>query len=90
MISLVKFAKYLSQGAGKTGSPITISAKDLDGNFEALTPVPDKLGIFTPMFEKSGYYFQLKAGGKDVAFREINICVDGTAKKMMVLGTDPY
>ncbi len=30
------------------------------------------------------------ASGHDIAFREVDICVDGTAMKMMVLGSEPY
>jgi hypothetical protein len=90
MISLVQFAKYLSSGSVKGGSPVSISAKDLDGNFTALTPIPDKLGITHPVFEKSGFYLTFKSQGRDVTFREIDICVDGVAKKMMVLGTTAY
>jgi hypothetical protein len=89
MISLVKF-KDLLAGNSKSGPPVSIRAGDLDGNFQALTILPDKYGIYEPEFKKDGTQLTFLAQKKEVSWREISICVNGTAKKMMVLGTDPY
>jgi hypothetical protein len=89
MINLVKFKRYLSSSR-KDGPPVSISAKDLDGNFDAVTPQPDKFGVYSIDFKKDGYSITFEAKKRAVSWREIDICVNGAAKKMMVLGTDPY
>jgi len=86
MMPLVKFKDYLATKAGLT----SIKASDLDGNFSAVSVVDDKYGIYKSEYSKDGTQIVFKAQNRSVRWIEIDICVDGAAKKMMVMGTDPY
>jgi len=90
MINLIKFKSYLSSGGGKSGPPVSISAKDLDDNFSALTPISDKFSLYKVDFTQGGYTIGFQSDGRPALWRELNLCVNGTPKKMKVLGTEPY
>jgi hypothetical protein len=92
MIDLVKFKQYLSGGSGdKSGPPVSIRASDLDKNFTNLTPIPDKFGIYKVEGENNrGWSLVFRANNRSVSWREIDICVNGEPKKMLVLASEPY
>jgi hypothetical protein len=93
--SLVKFRDYLtaSPPKGSTAPPRTIKADDLDWNFKNCTVI-DSQSTGSPIYEaqysQEGTELIFTANGRAVTWREIDVCVDGVAKKMMVLGTEPY
>lgn len=84
---LIKFQDYLGKKGGGT-SPI--KAKDLDDNFGMLQLLPNKLGIYKVDTTSKGSTLNFTAANRSVRWIEIDICVNGVPKKMMVLGTDPY
>jgi hypothetical protein len=99
--SLVKFRDYLtaSPPKGSTAPPRTIKADDLDGNFRRCTVNKSQVQfnnsvnagpLYDVQYTAEGTELIFSAGGRYVYWREIDICVDGVAKKMMVLGTEPY
>ena len=93
MISLIKFKNYLTgggSGGGKSAPPVSIKASDLDDNFAAVTPQEGKQGLYKIIANKLGFSLDFQANNKPATWVEITICVDGTEKKMMVLGTQPY
>jgi len=77
------------KGDGKS-PPSVIRAKDLDDNFGMLQVLPDKLGIYTVEKTSDGSTLTFMASNLQARWIEIDICVGGVAKKMSVLGTDPY
>ena len=89
-MSLIKFRDYLGKRGDGKSPPSVIRAQDLDDNFASLKLVPDKLGIYKVDTAKDGSTLNFQASNRPVRWIEISICVDGTSKKMMVLGTDPY
>ena len=73
---LVQFRDYLSDKKGKSH----IKAADLDNNFRRLTPInPDHKTLFT-----------IQEGGITFQTIELDVCVDGVAKKITVIGFGPY
>jgi hypothetical protein len=46
--------------------------------------------IYRPQYTSEGTELVFSANGRAAFWQEIDICVGGVAKKMMVLGTDPY
>jgi hypothetical protein len=89
-MNLIKFRDYLgNKGDGKS-PPSVIKAKDLDDNFGMLQILPDKLGIYKVDKSGKGSTITFDANKRSTRWIEIDICVAGVAKKMMVLGTDPY
>jgi hypothetical protein len=89
-MSLIKFRDYLGKKGDGKSPPSVIKAKDLDDNFAMLELIPDKFGIYKVEKSEKGSTLSFTAANRAVRWIEIDICVDGTAKKMMVLGTDPY
>jgi hypothetical protein len=88
--ALKKFRDYLSAGAAGTR---TIKADDLDWNFKRSTVMDSQVAgspIYKAQYNSEGTELSFTANGKAVKWVEIDICVAGAAKKMMVLGTDPY
>jgi hypothetical protein len=88
--ALVKFRNYLSAGSRGTR---TIKADDLDWNFKNSTVIDSQsvgMPIYSAQYNSEGTELIFSANGRKAAWIEIDICVDGTAKKMMVLGTEPY
>jgi hypothetical protein len=88
-MKLVIFKDYLGNNS-KTGSPVSIKADDLDRNFKMCFLLPDDQGIYKISSTEQGSNLYFEAYGLAATWQEIDICVDGTPKKMMVLGTDPY
>ena len=88
-MQLIKFRDFLGKG-GKSGPPVSIRAADLDANFQSLAIAPDKLGIYQVLMTENGQEISFTANNRSVGWQELTICVNGTPKKMLVLGTDPY
>jgi hypothetical protein len=93
--SLIKFRDYLTARPprGSSSPPRTIKADDLDSNFKRCTLTENgTIGadIYRPQYTSEGTELVFSANGREAFWQEIDICVDGVAKKMMVLGTDPY
>ena len=89
---LVEFKKYLqikTHGAS-SAPPISIRAKDLDQNNLALTIIADKKSVYVPSYSKDGTSLQFKAQNKIASWQEIDVCIDGVAKKMSILASEPY
>ena len=89
-MNLIKFRDYLGKKGDGKSPPSVIKAKDLDDNFGMLQILPDKLGIYKVDKSEKGSTITFDANKRSARWIEIDICVDGVAKKMMVLGTDPY
>lgn len=89
-MNLIKFRDYLGKKGDGKSPPSVIKAKDLDDNFGMLQLLPDKLGIYKVNSTEKGSTLNFTAVNRSVSWIEIDICVNGTAKKMMVLGTEPY
>ena len=92
---LVKFRDYLKSSLTKGSSepPVSIKAKDLDDNFAATTLIESKDTtdkVYKIKYAKEGKSIEFICGDKKVKWQEIDICVNGTPKKMKVLGTEPY
>jgi hypothetical protein len=87
--SLKKFRDYLSAGAQGAR---TIKANDLDWNFKCSTVSKSSaaISLYDVSYTSEGTELTFKAGDKTAKWIEIDICVSGVMKKMMVLGTDPY
>lgn|GEM_PF-5763055 len=89
-MNLIKFRDYLGKKGDGKSPPSVIKAKDLDDNFGMLELLPDKLGIYKVDKTDKGSMLDFTASNRPVRWIEIGICVDGVAKQMMVLGTEPY
>jgi hypothetical protein len=89
-VNLIKFRNYLGKKGDGKSPPSVIKAKDLDDNFGMLQLLPDKLGIYKVDQTEKGSSLIFASSNRPVRWIEIDICVDGAAKKMMVLGTEPY
>ena len=89
-MNLIKFRDYLGKKGDGHSPPSVIKAKDLDDNFAMLQITPDKLGIYQVEKTDKGSTLKFNASNRSVRWVEIDICVAGAAKKMMVLGTEPY
>ena len=92
MIKLVKFKEYLDKDKNaKSGPPISIKASDLDKNFSMLQIAEGKKGIYkTEIDEQHGTTLVFKANNVEVGWQEINVCQNGSPKKMTILATEPY
>lgn len=95
--SLIKFRDYLTARPpkGSSAPPRTIKADDLDGNFKRCTVNKSQVQfngqpVYDVLYSSEGTELVFQVDGRYAYWREIDICVDGVAKKMMVLGTDPY
>jgi hypothetical protein len=97
--SLIKFRDYLTARPprGSSSPPRTIKADDLDGNFKRCTVNASQAGsefssgaVYDVRYTSEGTELIFSPMGRAATWREIDICVDGVAKKMMVLGTEPY
>jgi hypothetical protein len=74
---IIEFVGYLS---GDKSSRAHIKASDLDNNFRRLIPInPDGKPIF--ICSESGMVYQTI---------DIQVCVDGNAKTINVVGFGPY
>ena len=72
---IIEFKDYLTSKGSKH-----IKAADLDNNFRRLTPInPDGRSMFT-----------VTDGGISFNTIDIDVCVDGVAKKITVIGIGPY
>lgn len=89
-MNLIKFRDYLGKKGDGKSPPSVIKAKDLDDNFGMLQILPNKLGIYNVDSTPQGSSLNFTASNRPVRWIEIDICVGGVAKKMMVLGTVPY
>jgi len=89
-MNLIKFRDYLGKKGDGKSPPSVIKAKDLDDNFGMLQLLPNRLGIYTVEKTSEGSALNFTAGNRAVFWQEIDVCVDGTVKKMMVLGTAAY
>jgi hypothetical protein len=89
-VNLIKFRDYLGKKGDGKSPPSVIKAKDLDDNFGMLELLPDKLGIYKVDRSEKGSMLNFTASNRPVRWIEIDICVAGVVKKMLVLGTDPY
>jgi len=89
---LIIFKKYLSSPAAKggLGSPVSIRASDLDNNFQALTLIPSEKAVYDTNYSKLGTELIFKANEMNAKWIELDVCVSGVPKKIMVLATDPY
>jgi len=73
---LIQFRDYLTDKKTRAH----VKAADLDNNFRRLTPInPDKKQLFT-----------IQDGGISFNTIELDVCVDGVAKKITVIGFGPY
>jgi hypothetical protein len=97
--SLIKFRDYLTARPpkGSSSPPRTIKADDLDGNFKRCTVNKSQIGaafstgaVYDVLYTAEGTELIFAPNGRYAYWREIDICVGGVAKKMMVLGTEPY
>jgi hypothetical protein len=89
-MGLVKFKDFLGgKGTGKT-PPSVIRADDLDGNFKMLQVIESDQTIYKVDMSDNGQKLNFIAGNRAVRWIEIDVCVNGVAKKMMVLATNPY
>ena len=88
-MDLIKFKDQL-QGSGKNGPPVSIRAADLDSNFKICLLAPDKKGIYKVTKSENGQELEFMARNLPVDWREIDVCVNGVAKKMLVLASEPY
>jgi hypothetical protein len=92
-VKLIRFQDYLSKRAdGKsTAPPATIRAKDLDDNFQKCQLAPDKFGVYKVETDPSnGSSLVFMADNRQATWRLIDVCDNGEAKKMWVLGTEPF
>ena len=89
-MKLVKFRDYIGKKSDGKSSPSVIKASDLDDNFAVCQLIPEKFAIYTIDSTEKGTSINFTADKRQARWIEIDICVDGVAKKMMVLGTDPY
>lgn len=89
-MNLIKFRDYLGKKGDGKSPPSVIKAKDLDDNFAMLQITPDKLGVYKVDKTDKGSTLKFTATTRDARWIEIDICDNGTPKKMSVLGTDPY
>jgi hypothetical protein len=89
MINLVKFNHYLSRKPTGNDSPVSIKAKDLDGNFDAVTLVDSSRGIYSADYTIRGTEIVFRDHDLQASWQKILVTdTNGLTKLISVLGTD--
>ena len=88
--SLVSFKKQLSGRGSNSNPPYVIRAADLDENFTRSSLTTEADSVYVVKYTNTGELIRFECDGKQAKWVELDVCVNGVPKKMMVLATDPY
>jgi hypothetical protein len=87
MINLTKFKQYLSRSATGNDSPVSIKAKDLDDNFNAVTLLDSSRGVYTADYSPLGTEIVLGDHDSEASWQYIRVTdVNGSPKILNILG----